>query len=366
MDTQVSCESCGADLAFTPGTHALGCQYCGHEMHFSDPKAQVQGNEEIDLEHYLNQFDAASEHIEVHAVRCGGCGAETELAAGQQSGSCPFCDAALIVAQAKTKQAIKPKLLLPFAIGKKEARAAFKTWVSQRWFAPNNLKKQTTHMEGFKGIYLPYWTYDCDTYSNYTGERGDHYYVQVESKDSEGRRVTRREQRTRWRSVSGSVNSVFDDILVPAASNLPEDDLNALEPWPLENLVDYKDEYLAGFVTQTYDVDIKQGYQKARVIMDDAIREHIRADIGGDEQRIMSVQSHYRNTTFKHVLLPVWVSAYQYAGKSFQVIVNAQTGEVRGQRPWSWVKISAAVISVALVIAGMMYWIQQHSGGVAG
>lgn len=361
MDTKVSCESCGADLAFTPGTHALGCQYCGHQMQFSDPEAELEGSEEIDLEQYLDQFDAKSDHIELHTVRCSGCGAETELDAGQQSGNCPFCDTALVVAQAKTKQTIKPKLLLPFAVDKKDAREAFKAWVSKLWFAPNNLKKQTTQMDGFKGIYLPYWTYDCDTYSTYIGQRGDHYYVTVQSKDSEGKSVSRQERRTRWSSVSGRVSSTFDDIIIPAATSLPEEDLNSLEPWPLDKLVDYKDEYLAGFVSQTYDVDVKQGYQKAKVIMDDAIRDSIRADIGGDEQRILSVQSHYRDATFKHALFPVWVSAYQFSGKSFQVIINAQTAEVRGQRPWSWVKIASAAIAVAVTIAGVVYFLQQNS-----
>ena len=49
----------------------------------------------------------------------------------------------------------------------------------------------------------------------------------------------------------------------------------------------------------------------------------------------------------------MWVTAYRYRDTVYRVVVNARTGEVRGQRPWSWVKITltvlAALVGVALV-----------------
>ena len=59
----------------------------------------------------------------------------------------------------------------------------------------------------------------------------------------------------------------------------------------------------------------------------------------------------YRNITFKHLLLPVWISAYQFQNKTFRFLVNARTGEVQGERPWSWVKIMVLVSAIVAVIA---------------
>jgi hypothetical protein len=88
------------------------------------------------------------------------------------------------------------------------------------------------------------------------------------------------------------------------------------------------------------------------------IRSDVRRDIGGDQQRVDDVETDWSAETFKHVLLPVWTAAYKFRGKSFRFVVNGQTGTVRGERPWSWVKIAFAVLAVA-VLAGLAYWIAE-------
>src|SRR5206468_1731582 len=108
----------------------------------------------------------------------------------------------------------------------------------------------------------------------------------------------------------GVVSNQFDDILVMATANLPQKHLDALEPWDLQNLLPYKDEYLSGFVSQSYQVTLADGFNVARQIMDGTIRQSIEADIGGDHQQISTVDTRYNDITFKHILLPVWLSAY--------------------------------------------------------
>ena len=78
-----------------------------------------------------------------------------------------------------------------------------------------------------------------------------------------------------------------------------------------------------------------------------------RRRIGGDEQRVHSLDSQYSAITYKHLLLPTWLMAYRFREKAYQVMVNATTGEVQGQRPYSWVKITFAVLAVIAVIAGI-------------
>ena len=84
--------------------------------------------------------------------------------------------------------------------------------------------------------------------------------------------------------------------------------------------------------------------------MEEPIRERIRYDIGGDHQRISSVQTSYADITFKHILLPVWVTAYRYNDKAFRIVINARTGEVQGERPYSVVKIVFLVLMIILLI----------------
>ena len=92
------------------------------------------------------------------------------------------------------------------------------------------------------------------------------------------------------------------------------------------------------------------GLEVAKGQMANVIHNDCESDIGGDEQRVTSVDTRYFDLMFKLMLLPVWLAAYVYAGKTFQVMVNAHTGEVVGQRPYSALKIASAVAAAIVVI----------------
>jgi hypothetical protein len=213
-------------------------------------------------------------------------------------------------------------------------------------------------------MYTPYWTFDSATLTNYTGERGVDYTVYVtRTVTRDGRQVTEQvpETRTEWTWVSGQVSRDFDDVLVLASTSLPEQITEKLEPWDLPNLKPYADEYLSGFRTERYQVDLPGGFARARAKMEIVIRGDICRDIGGDHQRIASLSTVHDRVTYKHVLLPVWLAAYQYQGKTFRFVVNGRTGEVQGERPWSWIKIAGVV--VAVIVAGVAIYLLTHAGG---
>jgi hypothetical protein len=160
---------------------------------------------------------------------------------------------------------------------------------------------------------------------------------------------------TRWTSVSGTVGNSFDDILILASTSLPKKYVDRLEPWDLGNLVAYADEYLSGFRAESYQISLPDGFEEAKKVMAAAIETSIRHDIGGDEQRIQSARTEYRDITFKHILLPVWLSAYRFKDAVYRIFINARTGEVQGERPYSAWKIAGAVLLVLAIIGIMIY-----------
>ena len=99
--------------------------------------------------------------------------------------------------------------------------------------------------------------------------------------------------------------------------------------------------------------------------MSAVIANDIRSDIGGDSQRIDNVDTDWRDETFKHVLLPIWMAAYKYNNKSYRFMVNGQTGEVQGERPYSWWKIGFAVLGVAVLVLGAIYLNDPGTFGLA-
>jgi hypothetical protein len=229
------------------------------------------------------------------------------------------------------------------------------------------VRSQRTEADGAAGgnrrVYLPFWTYAADTASQYTGQRGEHYWETepYTEQDNNGATVqkTRQVQRTRWYPASGQVSRSFQNVLIAATRAVNEARLNALQPWDLQALCPYEPAYLAGFKAQRYQVELPEGFEKAKQVMAAQIQEDVRHNIGGDEQRIDGVKTDHSNVTFRHLLLPVWIGAYRFQGKVYQVVVNARTGEVQGERPYSAGKIAlllvviVIVLIVILILAGM-------------
>ena len=346
--TKITCKGCGAYLKYKPGTQHLSCEYCGFENEITTTDTPI---EELDYLSVLNN-EAAQATITAKFIKCESCKAISTLSSSLSSAFCPYCASPLIIGNLHEENIIQPKSLLPFKLDKNLAKDEFTKWIKKLWFAPNNLKKSLS-LENFKGIYIPYWTFDTDTFSEYSGERGEHYYVtESYTATEDGKQVskTREVQKTRWYDVSGNVQVMFDDLLIIATNSVPQAQAQKLEPWDTENLVPFDESYLSGFITEKYQVDLKQGFEIAKEAAAAGIEDAVNNDIGGDEQRISSIDTEYSAITFKHLLFPIYVSVYKYNGKVYQFLINGRTGEVRGKRPYSWIKITLFILAILLLI----------------
>lgn len=354
VERKFPCAQCGARLDFDPAARALKCPYCGHTQEIQPDNTEVV---ERDLAKTLERLGATETAViagRSSEVRCPGCGANVLLEDNVQTDNCPFCMTHLANAARQAAHAqIAPESILPFAVSRRASVEGFNGWLKSRWFAPSDLK-QLANLGQLSGVYVPYWTYDSMTYTHYTGQRGDDYWVtETYTTTENGKTVTRTRQvrRTRWTYVSGEVDHFFDDVLVCGSKSLPVKMVGELDPWDIGKLGSFKAEYLAGFKTERYVVTLPEGFGEARGIMDGAIRKLCCQDIGGDHQQLSTVATQHVGVTFKHILLPVWLAVYRYQNKTFRIAVNARTGEVVGDRPYSWVKIALFALMCAAVVA---------------
>ena len=286
-------------------------------------------------------------------VQCQSCGAKSIFTPPEVAGRCEFCGAQIVAQPQSADPILTPGGLLPFRVTQPQAAAGLKQWISSRWLAPNDLKR-FAQPEAIHGVYIPFWTYDTNTTTDYTGQRGEHYwetqtYYETDSKGNQVQR-TRQVRHTRWYSAAGRVTASFDDVLIPATLSLSPARLAALEPWDFESLRSYDPAFLSGFKAQRYQVDLAQGFERAKEAIAPAIEHNVCNDIGGDEQRIDELSTDYSEITFKHLLLPVYAGAYSYNGKVYQILVNGRTGEIQGERPYSVWKIALLVLAILIVV----------------
>lgn len=344
------CQACGSKMFFDPKSQSLKCESCGSEI-------PVQAIVEQPNEYALDEAPRPEQMdwgTQTRTLKCSQCGAESVVEAGLSSQTCPFCGSPH-VDENQAQAGIAPESLIPFSVSRKQAEASFRAWLKKRWMAPRALSG-SARGQALSGVYLPYWTYDSDTCSHYSGEAGHHYYVtETYTEEEDGKTVTktRQVQRTRWVPAFGQVSHLFDDVLVNGSGKDAENLSARVLPFDLSKLARYRPEFLSGFLAEKSQLSVKQGWEEAKQEIDADIEGLCRDDIlsYADEARVHHVSTDYGQVRYKLTLLPVWLSSYQFKGKRYAFVVNGQTGKVGGQAPVSPAKVALIALAVVAVVA---------------
>lgn len=358
-----SCPSCGGRMRFDPESGELKCPYC--ETLKEIVKDSRKPNE-YDIGSAPKGDDGDWGDV-TRVMRCKGCGAEIVLTGETTADVCAFCGAPHVM-EDQSSAGIAPESVIPFSVTQKQAVAGFRKWIKRKLFAPSKAKKMAALGE-IAGVYLPHWTYDAQSVSNYVGQAGHYYYVTVPvtiTKDGKTHTEMRQERRTDWRPASGVVEHSFDDVVVAGSRRLPEGLLERVRPYDLHKLLRYEPAFLSGFASEKPAVDVNAGWDEAQRIIDEHMTELAREDIlsHADEARVSSISTKNSHVKYKLTLLPMYLSAFRFKQKSFNVLVNGQTGQVGGQAPVSPLRVAIAVLLGLALIFGL-YLLFKDEGGEA-
>lgn len=345
-----SCPACNAAIQFNPQTSKLSCPYCGFEEEIAQPEQQKdQLAEEIDFESALERgnFNWGEEK---KIVICNTCAGESVYDALEIANVCPYCGSNHLM-ESSAENALAPNGVCPFRVTREEADENFKKWIKGKWFAPNEARRKAK-ADAFTGVYLPYWTFDSKTASQYTAEYG----IDRTETDSEGEKRTV----TDWYKTSGFHQEFIDDCLVRATTRYEEDLLKKVEPFQTGESLAYNKEYLTGYVAERYSIGLKDGWKMAQNDIHDHLEQSIsrvvKRKYNADSVRNIRFSTTHSNVTYKYVMLPLWVSSFRFKDKVYQFLVNGQTGKVGGQAPISIIKVTFAIIFTLIVLAVVGYF----------
>lgn len=350
MAKHFPCPGCNADLEWSAGQGDLTCPYCGH-VHKDSPAST------LGFRPNTHALDEVGERLRSSPgwgtarkeLRCGSCGATTEVEPQIEATACAFCGSAQLDVKQGDGELLRPDAVAPFAVEKNEAIRKFRGWLAGLWFRPSRLH-QLASLGNLTGTYLPAWCLDASTSSTWTAERGHHYWEEEEVRGADGKTETRRVQHTRWEPAHGAYDEDFQDVMVVASKGLEQAHLQELQPFALDRLGTYDARFLQGYVAERYQVGLDEGYDRARRIMEAAVTAACARAVGGDTHRNLQVQTDFTDPRFKLLLLPVWIAAYQYGGRTFRFLVNGQTGKATGTAPYS----TAKIVGFILLLLGMV------------
>lgn len=347
-ETDRKCPQCGGVMDYDPALSKLHCPYCDYTEEIKEEDSIPKKAEELDFEsaQFTGNFDWGTKQ---KTVTCKSCGATTVYDALEVANECPYCGSNQVM-EVSDVDTIAPGGVVPFKIDKMTAGNKFKAWIKGKLFCPREAK-ESAKPENFTGIYLPYWTFDADTHSQYKGEYG------YEKKRKKGDQV---ETYYEWHYGSGELDRFIDDELVSACGNNHDKNiLDQIAPFKTEDNVSYKPEYIAGFAAERYSLGLKDAWALAKETIKSKLRgiaeDKLRSEHNADTTRNVTLDTRFSNIKYKYLLLPVWISSFTYKGKIYQFMVNGQSGKVGGKSPVSPWRVLVAILIVLLIIAFIMW-----------
>ncbi|CAG0932267.1 hypothetical protein TFLX_02507 [Thermoflexales bacterium] len=312
VQRQFICPKCAGRLRFNPEIVDLQCQACGYIEVVDEISARPP-------ERVLNAVLRTQRGYRWASVermlRCQQCGAQTIFPPAQTSVSCPYCGNAVFGTAPEDQELETPQALIPMSLEADAARQKVTTWLGRGWLAPGDLTRAMLH--GLQPVYLPLWLFNAAV-TLYPAGHDKQVYLYAN-----------------W-AVSG-------------IRSLPTRLIKNLGEVVMKNLIEFKPEYLAGWPASTYDVSAAiAALQAEREMKADA---QARMPLG----RAFSPAG-FSAESFWLILFPIWISSYTYRGKLYRVLVNGETGQVAGDKPFSWIKAlaMAAAISAVLSLLGFV------------
>jgi DNA-directed RNA polymerase subunit RPC12/RpoP len=343
-----ACPQCGATTKFDVAAGGVACEHCGFK---STPQAQKVGLQAQVLEFTLETLSQAEMGWGVarKELHCNSCGADLAIPENALTATCPFCASNRVNVRAAPIDQLRPRFLIPFKIQPQATRALTQHWLGQGWFHPDALGASAI-VDRFSGVYLPFWTFSADIISTWKAEVGyereERYY---DDSDKEWRTRTEID----WRWENGRVSIHAADLLISGSSRLSQVILKRLYPFKLNDLVSYAPDFLAGWQAQTYELTLPKAWEQGKVEMRERAKSACQSDINSSHVRNFSMTADFDDETWRYVLLPVYIAAYKFENKVYQVMLNGQTGAIAGQKPVAWWKIwlvVAAILSPGLCL----------------
>lgn len=356
--TNYQCPSCTGPLHFVGESGKLECEYCGGTFDVAEIEALYEQKEQKAKEAFAAAEQKAAngedtwdvselsrdwgeDGAKMKVYNCPSCGAELICDETTAATSCPYCDNPSIV-PGQLSGALKPDYIIPFKLNKNAAKEALKNFYKGKKLLPKAFSDEN-HIEEIKGIYVPFWMFDgkADADVEFAATRTHSF--------TDGKyRVTE----TSHFLVRRSGTVPFEKIPADASTKMPDNYMDAIEPFDYSELKEFSTAYLPGYLADKYDVSAAMSSARADERAANSAVASMRASISGYEtciEQSRNIRLHRGHV--KYALMPVYILDTKWGGKDYLFAMNGQTGKVVGNLPVSWAKYWAWFAGISIPTA---------------
>ncbi|MBQ4207541.1 MAG: hypothetical protein II621_04480 [Clostridia bacterium] len=352
---EFKCPRCGGKLEFDAAGQTMKCPYCdstfdpeslrrASDNATAGPADAPAAGEEAAWEPAGQNWTGAEESA-VQTYVCKSCGGEILSEETTAATACPFCGNPVVLA-GRVSGTLKPDYVIPFKLNRQQAMDKLREFVKGKRFTPRFFASEN-RLQEIRGLYVPFWLFDSDVsaaveFDATTTRRwsdSDYDYVETSHYD-----VLR----------SGTMR--FENIPVDGSKKMADDLMDSLEPFFMDDAVDFQTAYLSGFLADKYDVTMEQSMPRANARTKASAKAALHTDLG----KYTSVIPKSENVQIvpgkaKYALFPVWLLNTSYHGKTYTFAMNGQTGRFIGNLPISKSKLAGLFVGVAAGVSAVTF-----------
>ena len=350
--TNYQCPSCGGPLHFDPDTQKVKCDFCGSTFsvaeiseHYADANAaaSLQGTELSESNSTVQWSEEEARHM--RAYSCPSCGAQLICDENTAATSCPYCGNPTVV-PAQFDGALRPDFIIPFKLKKDEAVRKLSEFYGGKPFLPTAFKANN-HIEEIKGVYVPFWLYDGAAAADLS------YHATRVHSHTMGRdlvTVTEHYQVERRGTVS------FNMVPADASSKMPDEMMDAIEPFNYVDLVEFDMSYLPGYLADKYDVGYEEDAKRADRRMKNSAVAKVSGTVSGYTSAVPEREDvHIIPDRVHYAFMPIWMLSTKWNDQIYLFAMNGQTGKFIGDLPVDMKKFWLYFIGITLVLMALLF-----------
>ncbi|WP_346889715.1 DNA helicase PriA [Clostridium sp. UBA1056] len=310
---EYTCPNCKAGLEFNPESQKWKCNYCFSEFN----------ENEVDATYEEKKGPSQEPTGDLNSYSCTSCGAELIADDTIAATFCIYCNSHSIIKSRFSGQ-FTPKSVIPFKVGKKEAREIYTKWISKKKFAPKDFKDKK-ELEKITGIYVPFWIFDNNVKGQLNGEGTKvHTWSDMDYEYTQ----------TKYYRILRECIADYNGVPIDGLKKLDDSLMIGIEPYNYNELTGFSMKYMTGFMAEKYDVDVKE----ASVVTNERVKQYMSSRLS---QTVTGYSNFTQNSTkvtitnmeYSYAMLPIYLLVNEYEGKKYEFIINGQTGKIIGDAP---------------------------------
>lgn len=325
---QYKCPCCSGAIEFNSKVQKMKCPYCDTEFEMETLKSfdeELSGESVDNMEWTSNDKNTWSENEQsgMKVYICQSCGGEIIGDENTAATNCPYCDNP-VVFKSQFKGDLRPDYVIPFKLDKEAAKAALRKHYEGKKLLPNVFKDEN-HLEEIKGVYVPFWLFDAKADANikYNGERfrawSDSKYNYTETSHF---LITR----------EGTLD--FAHVPVDGSTQMDDAMMESIEPFDFKDAVDFQTAYLAGYLSDKYDVNADESKEHANRRIKQSTEDAFMDTVNGFSAVTPRESAiNLSEGRVKYAMYPVWLLNTRWKGNKYTFAMNGQTGKLVGDLP---------------------------------